>query len=114
MVYLIRRKYEEIINAKQHSMMQEELEELESLIESNAGSILHPNHYVLQEVRMHIVKRLVRHPGQLRQKHVERLIKHAGLLLSIANILSPGFSQLRCAYDRNFHSLSRFPNQKVC
>lgn len=91
-VHDIGQKFERIL--REGYLRAEEVQELEAFIKSGKD-LIHENHYILQEARMRIIKRQVIALDCLDEQDVQSFIGHTQFLLNIADILAPGFSQLR-------------------
>ncbi|XP_035704184.1 SET domain-containing protein SmydA-8 isoform X2 [Folsomia candida] len=72
----------------------DEIKELKNILEVGKN-IFHPNHYTLQDIRMHIVKRQIPVVSYLSGTELTYVIHQTKVLLNMANILAPGFSQIR-------------------
>lgn len=90
--YTIQEMFETIKNAGLERT--EEIAQLEKVLKMG-GNILHLNHYLMQEIRMHIVKKQIPVLEYLDKEQLEDLIQITKMLLNTANILAPGFSQIR-------------------
>lgn len=84
--------YESIKN--QHWPELIEAKKLNVFVRFNEG-ILHKNHYFLQEVRLRIVNLQFKFLDILSSTDIKRYNDHCKILLSIADILMPGFSKSR-------------------
>lgn len=91
-VYQMQKVFETIKSQKFGDF--EKIEELERLLKV-AEKKLHPNHYLILDIRMCIIKLEIPFVNCLQKDALQTLIKHTRSLLSIANILAIGFSQTR-------------------
>lgn len=74
----------------------EDVELLKEFVKEYSGSILHPNHYVLQEVNVRILKGdYAKGFASMSESDLILYLERCESLLEIANVLTPGFCEYR-------------------
>jgi hypothetical protein len=68
---------------------------LESFLASNSGIRVHPNHYVLQEVKLRLVKQYALRVTESTRVELENFLKTCEELLQTSELIIPGFSEYR-------------------
>jgi len=68
---------------------------LKDYISTFSGAILHPNHYILQEVNLRIIRAECYDVGELKELELLEFVQRCQSLLDISDILIPGFGEYR-------------------
>lgn len=68
---------------------------LKEYVDEFAGSELHPNHYIIQEVNLRIVRALCYSLQDLGKDELDDFLQRCAALLRIGDVLIPGFGEFR-------------------
>ena len=77
----------------------EEVELLKEFVSEYSGGVLHPNHYIIQEVNLRIVTGETHSLSELSDQDLSDYLARCASLLSISNIITPGFGEWRGEND---------------
>jgi hypothetical protein len=95
----------------------ENIRRLELFLMKCSGTVLHPNHFILQEVRLRIIAEESARLESLSLKRLKCFIDKCRHVLGIADILSPGLSEYRTIVQfhlaRGMLTLQRMREQKL-
>jgi hypothetical protein len=83
---------------------QDEVALLKQYVNEFSGKFLHPNHYIIQEVNLRIIRAQCYSLSQLGDEDLNDFLQRCSTLLEIANVLTPGFCEFRGTTETERHS----------